>query len=326
MNYKIDKIEEEVKKKNSIFIKYNWRNEPELRVFPIIILSIILVIILILGICSFTSVPAGFTGVPVTFGKVADYTLDSGFHFKSPFTQVVKMDNRIQKHTVTMSAFSKDIQETTVVYTVNYQISKNDAMTIYRTIGRQYFDVVIAPNISEAVKTATAHYTAESLVNNRDKLAIEIEDVLIRLLEKYNIEIIGTSIEDLDFTDAFTNAVEAKQVAAQNKLRAETEQAQLVMEEEAKAQRAIITANAEAEQAIIAANADLEVVKIQADAALYAGEREANMNQRIAEALTPNLIQYYWIKQWDGILPSTVLGNDTNVMMTLDTITDNVTE
>ena len=231
------------------------------------------------------------------------------------------MDNRIQKHTVTMSAFSKDIQETEVVYTVNYQISKNDAMTIYRTIGKEYFNTVIAPNISEAVKTATAHYTAEGLINNRDKLATEIEDILTKLLEKYNIEIVGTSIEDLDFTDAFTNAVEAKQVAQQDKLRAETVQAQATMEEQAKAERAIIVANADAEQAIIAARADLEVVKIQADAALYAGEREANMNQRISEALSPELIKYYWIKQWDGELPGMMLGDSTGIMLDLGDMT-----
>ena len=94
------------------------------------------------------------------------------------------------------------------------------------------------------------------------------------------------------------------------------------MEEQAKAERAIIVAEAEAKKAIIAANADLEVVQIQAEASLYAGQREAEMNQRIAEALTSDLIKYYWIKQWDGILPTTVLGNDTNVMMTLDTITE----
>jgi len=291
---------------------------PKVRIGRIVACVIAIIFLIILITSCFTSVPAGFTGVPVTFGKVADYTMDSGFHFKAPWTNVVKMDNRIQKHTISMSAFSKDIQETAVTYTINYQISKNDAMTIYRTIGKEYFDTVIAPNISEAVKTATAHYTAEGLINNRDKLATEIEEILKTLLEQYNIFVVGTAIEDLDFTDAFTNAVEAKQVAAQNKLKATTEQEQLVMEEEAKAKRAVITANAEAEQAIIAANADLEVVKIQADAALYAGEREANMNQRIAEALSPELINYYWIKQWNGELPGTMLGENANIMLTLD--------
>lgn len=304
----------------SFFVKpaKNEFDYPHLRIGRIIGIVIIVFLAIILTTSCFTSVPAGFTGVPVTFGKVTDYTMDSGFHFKAPWTNVVKMDNRIQKHSIEMSAFSKDIQETTVVYTINYQISKNDAMTIYRTIGKEYFDTVIAPNISEAVKTATAHYTAEGLINNRDKLATEIEEILKGLLEQYNILVVGTAIEDLDFTDAFTNAVEAKQVAAQNKLKATTEQEQLVMEEEAKAKRAIITANAEAEQSIIAAQADLEVVKIQADAALYAGERESQMNQRIAEALSPELINYYWIKQWNGELPSTMLGENTSIMLTLD--------
>lgn len=289
----------------------------ELRIGRLIAVIGIIFLLLVLIFSCFTSVPAGYTGVPVTFGKVADYTFDSGIHFKSPFTSVIKMDNRIQKHTVTMSAFSKDIQETAVTYTINYQISKDDAMTIYRTIGKEYFDTVISPNISEAVKTATAHYTAEGLINNRDKLALEIEEILDGLLERYNIVIAGTSIEDLDFTDAFTSAVEAKQVAAQNKLKAETEQAQATMEEQARAERAIIAAEAEAKQAVIAANADLEVVQIQAEASLYAGEREAQMNQRIAEALTPDLIKYYWIKQWSGVLPSTMLSDTTGIMLDL---------
>lgn len=306
----------------SFFVKREEGHYPKVRIGRVIGTSIIAIILIILLLSSFTSVPAGFTGVPVTFGKVADYTLDSGFHVKNPFTEVIKMDNRIQKHTVNMSAFSKDIQETAVVYTVNYQISKNDAMTIYRTIGKQYFDTVIAPNISEAVKTATAHYTAESLVNNRDKLAAEIENILVELLEKYNIEIVGTSIEDLDFTEAFTAAVEAKQVAQQNKLRAETEQAQATMEEQAKAERSIIVANAEAEKAKIAANADLEVVKIQAEASLFAGQREAEMNQRIAEALTSDLIRYYWIKQWNGELPNMMLNDGTGIMLDLGEAVD----
>jgi regulator of protease activity HflC (stomatin/prohibitin superfamily) len=136
-------------------------------------------------------------------------------------------------------------------------------------------------------------------------------------MKNYGITIVSIAIEDIDFTDAFTNAVEAKQVAAQNKLTAETQQAQKTMEEEAAAKRAVIAANAEAEKAIIAANADLEVVKVQAEAALYACEKEAEMNKRISESLAGDIIQYYWIKQWNGILPSTVLGGDASYMIDL---------
>ena len=90
------------------------------------------------------------------------------------------------------------------------------------------------------------------------------------------------------------------------------------MEEKAAADRAVINAKAKAEQDIIAANAELEVTKIQAEAALYAGEKEAEMNKRIAESLTPQLIKYYYIKQWKGELPKTVLGESSSLMINLD--------
>ena len=112
--------------------------------------------------------------------------------------------------------------------------------------------------------------------------------------------------------------VKGNSVAAQKKLTAETEQAQKTMEEEAAAKRAVIAEKAKAEQAVIAAQADLQVVQIQAEASLYAGQREAEMNQRISESLTDTLIDYYWIKQWNGVLPTTMLGNDPAILMTLD--------
>ena len=67
-----------------------------MKIGRIIAVGLVCVILVILGLSCFASVPAGFTGVPVTFGKVADYTLDSGFHFKNPFTEVIKMDNRMR--------------------------------------------------------------------------------------------------------------------------------------------------------------------------------------------------------------------------------------
>ena len=168
-----------------------------------------------------------------------------------------------------------------------------------------------------------SQYTAESLVEKRNKLSDEIASTTAEDMKQYGITIVSVSIENIDFTDAFTDAVEAKQVAAQKKLTAETEQAQKTMEEEAQAKRAIIAENAKAEQAVIAAKADLEVVQIQAEASLYAGQREAEMNQRIAEALTEPLISYYWIKQWNGKLPETMLGSDPSIMLTLDNKTNN---
>ena len=263
----------------------------------IIGLSIAALFIVIMLLCSFTKVPTGHTGVITTFGKVADYTLDSGIHFKAPWQKIIKMDNRVQKHSVELSCFSSDIQEVNELYTINYQISKADAMTIYATIGETYFDTVITPNISEAVKVSAAKFTAESLVNDRSQLASNIEDNLIALLTPYNIEVVGTSIEDIDFTDAFTNAVEAKQVAQQEKLKAQTVAEQQVIEANAAAEVKKVNANAEAEAKKIAADAEAYEIEVKANA-------EAEANRKIVESLTDRLIDYVRANAWDGKYPT----------------------
>jgi regulator of protease activity HflC (stomatin/prohibitin superfamily) len=220
------------------------------------------------------------------------------------------MDNRVQKCSVTLSCFSSDLQEVTITYTLNYQIDKDNAQELYKTVGMSYYDTVIAPTVAEEVKVETALHSAEELVGARAVLAGNIEQNLTNALAKYNINVVSAAIEDMDFTDAFTNAVEAKQVAAQNKLKAEIEQAQKVIEQEAAARRAVIDAEAAAEVARIQAQADLEVTKIQADAAEYAGQKEAAKNQAVSESLTEELLKYYYINQWNGVLPDTYVGSD----------------
>lgn len=280
-----------------------------------ILLAIIFMVISCVGV-----VPTGYTGILTTFGAVQDRTLSPGINFIAPWQNVITMDNRAQKVEITTQAFSSDIQQVDISMSVNYSIGQETARELYKTVGKNYYKNIMFPRIQENVKAVFSQYTAEALISNRGYLSSMVADLMRNDMETYGITIISIAIEDIDFTDAFTNAVEAKQVAAQNKLTAETVQAQKTMEQQAESERAIIAANAQAEQDIIAAQADLEVVKIQADAALYAGEREANMNERIAAALTKELIDYYWIKQWNGKLPSTVLGSDNSYMINLDSM------
>lgn len=262
-------------------------------------------------------VPTGYTGILTTFGAVEDRTVNAGINFVAPWQKVVTMDNRTQKESIEMSVFSSDIQQVDVASSINYLVGPEAARELYRTVGLSYYENIMYPRIQENTKAVFSQYTAENLISQREVLSDQIAELMAADMQKYGIQVISIAVENIDFTDAFTNAVEAKQVAAQNKLTAETEQAQKTMEEQAEAERAVIAANAEAEQAVIAAQADLEVVQIQAEASLYAGQREAEMNQRISEALTEKLIEYYWIKQWDGKLPSTVLGESGNYMIDL---------
>ena len=289
------------------------------------VLSLLCLLICLFGFIK--TVPTGHTGVVTSFGRVEDYTLEAGVHFQKPWAKVVKMDNRTQKASLNLSCFSSDIQEVSVVYTVNYQINKTNASAIYRNIGTDYFAIVVEPRVYEAIKGTFAKYNAEALLANRESLSKEIQAILLADVAAYNIEIVSTSIEDIDFNDAFTNAVEAKQVAEQNKLKAQTEQEQKIIEAEAEAKRAVLEAEAAAEKTVIdaqakadadmiAANNDAAIAKIAADSAEYQGQKDAAIMSAIGAKLKefPELIQYYYTMGWDGKLPETMLGSDTTTV------------
>ena len=261
-----------------------------------------LVGVLVIVFSCYVSIPAGHTGVVTTFGSVENYTLEAGMHFKLPWQEVIKMDNRVQKSTQDMSCFSSDIQEVSMTYTVNYQISKQDAMTIYKTIGIGYYDTVIAPCITESVKIVTAQYTAEDLVSSRSLMAAQIEEVLSKKLAAYNIELVGASIENMDFTDAFTDVtmgriVDSMPPAKDGRFRPETE----------------------AQQRVLEANAAAEIKRIEAEADAYElttrAEAEAEANRKIAESLTEALIAYTYAENWNGELPTFMTGDGTTLPM-----------
>ena len=114
-----------------------------------------------------TYVPTGYTGIVTTFGKVHDTTLDAGISFKAPWDNVIRMDNREQRFSFELEAFSKDIQEVDLKGSVNLNIDKSTAMNLYREVRTDYINVLIAPRVQEDIKIVIARYTAETLVENR---------------------------------------------------------------------------------------------------------------------------------------------------------------
>lgn len=271
----------------------------EIRAFGVIALVVALVLI---GISCFSSIPTGYTGILTTFGRVENETMEAGFHLKAPWQSIVKMNNQEQRKSFTLEAFSSDIQQVNVSGSINYNIDKTTAMTLYREVGTAYSDTLIIPRLYENTKAVFSHYKAEELISNRDALSDEIRDKMIDDLKSYGVNVLSISIEDVDFTDAFTTAVEAKQVASQNKLKAETEQEQQTMEARAAAERRQIEAEAQAEVERINADAEAYRIKTQSEA-------EAEANKKIAESLSEQLIEYNYANSWNGQLPSTFVGD-----------------
>jgi len=269
----------------------------------------ILCAVAVAGSC-ISYVPTGYTGIVTTFGKVHAETLDAGINFHAPWDNVIKMDNREQRIAFQLEAFSKDIQQVAVQGSINYNIDKTTAMNLYRDIGVEYANILISPRIQEDVKIIIAKYTAENLIENRQAMSDAIYELLKTELADKGINIISLAVENIDFTDAFESAVEAKQVATQEKQRAKTLQEQQTMETEQKAERDRIAAQAAADVARIEADADAYALQVHAEA-------EANANAKINASLTEQLIDYNKILRWDGKLPTFMGGSETIPVLNL---------
>lgn len=244
---------------------------------------IIVVVIVILALNALTIVNAGHTGVVVTLGKVNEGVLQEGVHFKIPFIQsVVMIDNRIQKLEVQTEAFSKDLQSVDTTLAINYRVDTSKSYSIYKNIGANYEDVLVTPAVNEVLKAITATYTAEETVSNRALISDGLVEGLNDKLNSIGLYVTDVNIIDFDFSEAFITAIEEKQVAQQQLLKAETEK-----------KTAITNAEAEAESAKIRAK----------------GEAEAN--ETLSKSLTSEVIENKKIEKWNGELPKVTSGSGT---------------
>lgn len=249
---------------------------------------------------SLTIVPAGNTGVLLTLGKVSETSFQEGAHFKIPFVQSVEnMSNKIQVYETPASAVSKDLQTVSSTLAVNYRLVSDKSADMYKNVGIEYQTILVTPVVQECFKSATANYTAEQLITERQTVADDVKESLEKKLKDYGIYIEKFNIVNFDFSSEFNNAIEAKQVAEQNLLKTKTEQEQ-----------AIVIANAEAEKKVISAKADAEAIMAQAQA-------QADANELLEKSLTPKVIAYEQIQKWNGVLPK-VTGSDNGMLVNID--------
>lgn len=268
----------------------------------LVALVVILAVVAVVGFSSFTTVPAGHTGVVLTFGKVSDNALQEGLHFKVPFMQTIRIvDNRIVKLDVSTEAFSKDLQTINTNVAVNYHIGKDRSAAIYKDVGLGYEDVLITPAVNEILKAVTAKYTAVELVSARSEVSILLDEGLNGKLNGYGIFIDELNIINWDFSEEYINAIEAKQVAEQNLIKTRTEQEQ-----------ALVIANTEAEKRVIAAEAEASEIKLLAEA-------NAESNRILTESLSDLLIRYQTVQGWNGELPKVT--GDTTPMIDVSGLT-----
>lgn len=227
-------------------------------------------------------VDAGHVGVVTRFGAVTGRIFEQGLNYKLPFAEAVWVaDVRTQKEQVDAAAASRDLQEVKSTIALNYHLDAKQAATVYREIGPQYKTRIVDPAIQEAFKATTAQFTAEELITQREAVKNRAREFLRERLGTFNVLVDELNIVTFEFSRAFNDAIEAKQVAAQRVQQSLNEQ-----------QRAKV----EADTRVIAAQGDATAVLTRAKAAA-----EAQQVQRAT--LSELYVQFLAVDKWDGKMP-----------------------
>ncbi len=198
------------------------RAEPQ-QGLPAIILGGVIAAIVLVVLNSFIIVNPGQAGVLSILGKAQSGALLEGIHFKPPLVSAVDVyDVTVQKFEVPAQSSTKDLQELSASFAINFRLDPIQVVTIRREQGtlQNVVSKVIAPQTQESFKVAAAKRTIEEAVTKRIELKADFDEALDQRLKKYGIIVLDTSVIDLAFSPEFAKAVEEKQIAEQRSRRA----------------------------------------------------------------------------------------------------------
>ena len=232
-------------------------------------------------------------GVVLHGGSVSG-TVDPGYSAYIPiYTEIVHMPVKVQLESMRIGAGSKDMQDVTVGVNVNYHINASTVDAVYAKYGKDVVVTALQPKMRETITGVTPQYTPEEMLQKREEVRLRMETALRAKLDSADahITIDGLTIYEFKFGDAFSRAIEDKQVAEQNAL---------------KEKNVLERVRYENEQKVIAARADstAKVIAAKADSVAIAVKLRALKQQNTKEYIT-----LQWIDSWDGKLPN-VLGNE----------------
>jgi prohibitin 1 len=170
----------------------------------------------------FTMIPAGHVGVIDFFGNVSDNTLYPGVNLVNPLANVVKFDARTQEIKEEMSVPSKEGLTVQLELSLLYSLSFQNANKIYKTVGEDYVDKILIPQLRSVVRGVTSRYEARALYTaEREKLAKQIEEELTNLVGPRGLTIESAPLRKITLPPGLTASIEEKLKAEQESQRME---------------------------------------------------------------------------------------------------------
>lgn len=296
-----------------------------------ILLAILIFGGLFLGIMCTEKIPTGYVGVVYNMsGGVDGEVLSQGFHMVAPTKKVTVYSIGIEqsylssekigdsKEDESFSIPTSDGKTVRVNLEFSYRFDESRVAETFTKFkgksGEVIKDTFIKPKIIAWTQEVSANYPVTDIFGDkRTQINAELDTYLREKFEPYGIIIDTVNFTDIS-VDSETAAAIQKKVNAQQELELaniEAETAKI----QANKDREVARVQAEKDKEVAAIRAEQKIIAAQGDAEakLIAAEAEAEANRKIAESLTPELIEKLKYEQWDGKLPTVSGSNGTIV-------------
>ena len=237
-------------------------------------------------------VEAGDVAVVYQFGEIIGQK-GEGLQFVAPWQEIRTESIRVQRRQFSnVSGFSSETQDVVITATVNYRVDPGAVQNLYRTVGVNWFDILVEPRINQYFKAETVKYSTVDIAPNRETIRKNVRDALALDLQNFSVTVEDLLIDNIDFNADFKRSIEEKQIAAQNALREGERIAQSQAEAIQAEERAKGEARAVEERAKGDAAAEIERARGNAEAILLQARAQAEANVLLDQSLTPQVIQY----------------------------------
>jgi regulator of protease activity HflC (stomatin/prohibitin superfamily) len=214
------------------------------------IIALVLFVLVVIG-GPITVVPAGHVGVKDLFGRVSPDALPPGVHLILPFTRVHKMSIRTMELKETAEVPSKEGLMMDLEGSVLYRLDPLKAAEVYKTVGINYAEVILVPQVRSAIREITASYDAKALYSSeREQIARETFNLTQKMMGGRGVIVESVLLRKIGLPAIVANAIQEKLKREQ-----ESEQMKFVLaKEQQEAERKRIEAQGIADfQKIVAA-------------------------------------------------------------------------
>jgi len=180
----------------------------------------IAVAVFILLLTSTTSIPTGHVGVLTLFGKVTGDILPEGIHLINPLKSVEKMSVQTQSRKESASVPSKEGLLLSLDTSLLFRLDRDKAAQVLQTVGVDYAEKVVEPELRSAIRGATASHSSNDLyTNGRELIQQQIKDDLKAKLAPRGVVVEDVLLRDVQLPALLKSSIEAKQQAEQDALR-----------------------------------------------------------------------------------------------------------